>query len=307
MSSFFTTVMTRKQRKFFPKCRATAGHIEIEREKAREAYRALLLSREQAGRKLDNPDPARPRWGRHPDRASCTCGFGRPLGDSFCRTLKCPCYAAGRLCSKACSCPNPTCCRASDLKLYKPPVAINFIVRGKLISRFKMIVRNMNLADVKNKLATINANTKLVDKFKNSEAMLRTGAPSKKSFSSEKTRTANLEDCTKGLCTRTFSANKENGYLEGDDSLDNDMTDDDDVNTANTIIVQPKEVPITPTLATKRRLQATTATCNNLNANSAAEPAESVTTAAAGNTSSSLAQIFTAGGILASALLVQFS
>lgn len=132
-----------------------------------------------------------------------------------------------------------------------------------------------------------------------------------------------VEDYTKGLCSKLFSVNNENGYVEGDETVDSDVTDDE-VDTADSNVEPEKteSTPKTETVVAKRVLQSaatepaatfdmgtavdTTGTYNNLNAdNTGVVPTESVTTASAGNTPNS-AKIVTALGVVFAAFLVQF-
>lgn len=119
------------------------------------------------------------------------------------------------------------------------------------------------------------------------------------------------EDYTKDLCSKAFSVNNQNGYLEGDESVDSDV-DDDDVESADALIeippikppvvivdpriIDPRILPINP--ISKRLLQSssglastfdmgttvsTTGTYNTLNSGTTAiEPKDSVSTANAG-------------------------
>ena len=122
--------------------------------------------------------------------------------------------------------------------------------------------------------------------------------------------TSTVDEITKNLCADAISANNDNAYVEGDESIDSDVSDDEVENTDKDIS------------EAKRILQSVVAssfdigvvvdgtntnTFNDLSStNTAVVPSSTVTTSDAGNPQSSAAKIFTVLGLLLVVILVQF-
>ena len=125
--------------------------------------------------------------------------------------------------------------------------------------------------------------------------------------------TINQEDASKTLCGNAISANNENGYIEGDESIDEDVSEDD-VKTADAEISTGKRVlQAAPTPSTNFDVGVTVDTtagattyANAASTTSGVVPTDSVSTATAGDVAASFAKVITACGLGLTALLVEF-